>query len=100
MRDFVTRLYGELPAHAMDAWAKFDTQYQNRSGLREYLDFWVTMQSVTLISVNPRDPTSAVARLRYVRFDGHIDTEDRWLSIVLNNGAMQVYNSERIGSVS
>jgi hypothetical protein len=33
MRDFVTAYYGELPARAMDAWAKLDTHYQEKTGL-------------------------------------------------------------------
>ena len=98
MRDFVTGFYNELPAHATDAWAKLDTPYQDRTGLREYLDFWATIKSVTVISVAPRDATSVIARLRYVRHDGQSDTEDRWLSMVFKNGMMLVYDSERIGS--
>lgn len=97
MRDLVTAYYDELPAHAMDAWAKLDRHYQDRSGLRAYLDFWATIQSVTLISVTPRDDTSVVARLRYVRLDGQSDNEDRWLRLVLVNGTMLIYDSERYG---
>jgi hypothetical protein len=28
---------------------------KNQTGLRQYLDFWATIQSVTLVSVSPRD---------------------------------------------
>ena len=97
MRDLVTEFYSELPAQPMDGWAKLDTHYQDRSGLRGYLDFWSSIQSVTVISVTPRDATSVVARLRYVRRDGQSDTEDRWLSVVPKNGRLLIYDSERIG---
>ena len=40
-----------------------------------------------------------VARLRYVRNDGGSDTEDRWLKMVLVDGAMRLDGSGRIGSV-
>jgi serine/threonine-protein kinase len=40
-----------------------------------------------------------VARLRYVRNDGKSDTEDRWLKMVLVDGAMRLDGSGRIGSV-
>jgi serine/threonine protein kinase len=79
MRDFVTGYYRDLPAHPMDAWAKLDAYCQEQTGLNEFVDFWATVRSVELISVNPRDATSVVARLRYVRHDGQTDTEDRWL---------------------
>jgi hypothetical protein len=99
MRDFVTRMYAELPAHAMDAWAKFDRHYQDRTGLRDYLDFWATVESVALISVTPRDQTRAVARLRYVRLDEQSAAEDRWLSMAIDNGVIIVDDSARIASV-
>jgi hypothetical protein len=38
-----------------------------------------------------------VARLRYMRRDGVVDTEDRWLSVVPKNGRLLIYDSERIG---
>ena len=38
-----------------------------------------------------------VARLRYVRRDGGVDTEDRWLSMVPKDGGLLIYDSERIG---
>ena len=50
-----------------------------------------------MLSVTPRDPTSVVVRLRYVMNDGRVDTEDRWLSTVLVDGKLRVYDSERIG---
>ncbi len=97
MRDFVTGYYGQLPAHATDAWEKLDTAYQNRTGLRDYLDFWSGMQSVALVSVSPRDASSVVVQLRYVRLNGSSDTEDRWVSMVLVNGQMLISDSQRIG---
>ncbi|GFG75896.1 hypothetical protein [Mycobacterium botniense] len=97
MRDFVTELYALLPAQPMAAWAQFDTHFQTKSGLSAYLEFWATIQSVTVLSVSPRDGTSVVVRLKYVRKDGKSDTEDRWLSVVSVNGQMLVDDSERIG---
>jgi len=97
MRDLVLGIYGALPGDPMLAWAKFDPHYQNRAGLQDFLGFWSTAQSVTVLSVTPRDPTSVTVRLRYVMNDGRIDTEDRWLSTVVVDGKLLVYDSERIG---
>jgi serine/threonine protein kinase len=95
MRDFVERYYADLPARPDDAWAKLDAHCQKQTGLQHYLDFWATIQSVTVISVSPRDDTSVVAQLRYVRRDGQTDTEDRWFKMALVNGAMLLDESDR-----
>jgi len=93
MRDFVTAYYADLPAHPMDAWAKLDANYQNKNGRSDYLGFWATIQSVTVISVVPRDATSVVAELRYVLLDGTSSAERRWLHLALVNGAMLIDDS-------
>ncbi len=82
----------------MNAWNALDTHYQQRNGLDDYLGFWSTIQSVSLLSVTPRDATSVVARVRYVLRDGRVDTEDRWLSVVPKDGRLLIYDSERIGA--
>jgi serine/threonine-protein kinase len=97
MRDLVTGFYSELPANASGAWDRLDRHYQQRAGQADYLSFWGSIESVSLISVTPRDPTSVVVRLRYVLRDGGIDTEDRWLSVVASDGRLLIYDSERIG---
>lgn len=97
MRDLVLSVYGALPGDPMLAWAKFDPNYQNRAGLRDFLGFWSTAQSVTVLSVTPRGADSVTVRLRYVMKDGRVDTEDRWLSVVSADGRLLVYDSERIG---
>jgi len=97
MKNAVTAFYGELPGNARAAWNKLDTHYQQRNGLDDYLGFWSTIQSVSVLSVAPRDATSVVATVRYVLRDGRVDTENRWLSVVSRNGQLLIYDSERIG---
>ena len=97
MRDLVSGFYGELPGNAVGAWNKLDSHYQQRAGQADYLTFWASIESVSLISVTPRDANSVTARIRYVLRDGRIDTEDRWLSVVPTNGQLLIYDSERIG---
>ena len=97
MRDLVLSVYGALPGDPMSAWAEFDPNYQNRAGLNDFVGFWSTAQSVTVLSVTPRDAHSVTVRLRYVMKDGRVETEDRWLSVVSANGRLLVYDSERIG---
>jgi serine/threonine-protein kinase len=98
IRDFVTSYYGQLPAHAEDAWAKLDPRYQQQTGLRNYLNFWSTVRAVNVVSVTPRDAMSLVARLQYVDINGQSNTEDRWLRIVLASGTMLIADSQRVGS--
>jgi hypothetical protein len=98
MRDFVTAYYRDLPEHPNDAWTKLDAHCQNQTGLQQFLDFWATVQSVTLISVSPRDATSVTARLTYVGRDGQSDTEDRWFKMALVNGALLLDESQRNGA--
>jgi serine/threonine-protein kinase len=97
MRDFVIGYYDELPQDPMNAWAKLDTHYQEKTGSRPYLDFWATIQSVTVITVSPRDATSVIAQCKYVKKDGQSFTDNRWLRMVLVNGQMLVDDSELVG---
>ena len=97
MRDLVTAFYGDLPGNTSGAWETLDTHYQQRAGRADFLSFWSTIESVSLLSVTPRDATSVVARLRYVLRDGGVDTEDRWLSVVPADGRLLIFDSERIG---
>ncbi|MGV1089596.1 MAG: hypothetical protein ACOYBX_16595 [Mycobacterium sp.] len=102
IRATVNGFYAELPANARTAWDKLDPHYQQRNGLNDFLGFWSTIQSVSVLSVAPRDANSVVATLRYVLKDGRIDTENRWLSVVADQapnsaGRLLIYDSERIG---
>jgi serine/threonine-protein kinase len=100
MREFVTAYYADLPTHPHDAWAKISPNGQNETGEQDFIDFWTKIQSVALISVSPRDDTSVVARLKYVRNDGGSPMEDRWLKMELLNGTVLLDSSGRIGSVN
>ena len=97
MRDAVAAFYGQLPGNARAAWNNLDTHYQQRNGLEDYLGFWSTIQSVSVLSVTPRDDTSVVATVRYVLRDGRVDTENRWLSVVPRDDRLLIYDSDRIG---
>ena len=97
MRDLVTGFYARLPANTAGAWADLDARYQQRYGLGGFTGFWSTVDSVSVLSVTPRDATSVVARLRYVLRDGGVDTEDRWLGVVAGDGRLLIHDSERIG---
>ena len=100
MRDFVTGYYNDLPARPQEAWAKLDTHCKEQTGYSDFQNFWATISSVTLVSINPRDITSVVARLKYVRRDGTSDTEDRWLKMALVSGAVLLDESGRVGPVA
>jgi serine/threonine-protein kinase len=97
MRDLVNGFYGQLPSNARRAWSLLDVHYQRRNGLDDYLGFWATIRSVSVLAIDPRDANSVVATIRYVLTDGRVDTEKRWLSVVAVNGELLIYDSERIG---
>jgi serine/threonine-protein kinase len=96
MQAFITGYYGQLPAHPLDAWTKLDVGYQQRTGLSDYLKYWSTVRSVTVVSVAPGDTSSVVAHLQYVGNDGHLLTEDRWFRIVSVGGALLIGDSEKV----
>jgi serine/threonine protein kinase len=99
MREFVTGYYADLPANPTNAWAKLDGHCQQQTGQQEFFDFWATIQSVAVVSISPRDATSVVARLDYVRRNGQTDSEDRWLKTTTINGVTLLDESGRIGAV-
>ncbi|MFV0495854.1 hypothetical protein [Mycobacterium sp.] len=97
MSALVTGYCGELPAHPSEAWPKLDAGYQQRAGWDDYLGFWSTVQSVTVLSVAPRDATSVTAQLRYVGADGSVETEQRWLRVVSVDGTLLIGDSGLAG---
>jgi serine/threonine-protein kinase len=96
MQTFIARYYGQLPAHPLDAWTKLDAGYQQRTGLNDYLKYWSTVRSVTVLSVAPASTSRVVAHLQYVGNDGHLLTEDRWFQIVSVDGALLIGDSETV----
>ncbi len=97
MRDLVNGFYAELPGNPNAAWNKLDAHYQQRNGMDDYLNFWSTIQSVSVLAINPRDDNSVVATIRYQMRDGGVDTEYRWFSVVPTDGQLLIYDSDRIG---
>lgn len=93
MRDFVNAYYGELPANVADAWSKLDPHLGNEHGHQDYVNFWSSVKTISVVSVSPRDNTSVVARLQYVYRDGRVATENRWLSFTSAGGVMRIYDS-------
>jgi hypothetical protein len=100
MKDFITAYYTALPDHPADAWTKLDQHFQEQTGQAAFLSFCATIQSVTVVSINPRDATSVTAGLTYIRKNGNVVAEDRWLRMSSANSVLQLYESERIGSVA
>ena len=98
MRDFVTSYYSEIPARAQDAFTRLSPGLAQRVGYQDYMDFFNTVASVTVLSVSPRDAQSVIGRLTYVMRDGRTDTEYRWFSFVIADGVMVIDGTERIGA--
>jgi serine/threonine protein kinase len=101
MRNFVEGYYSDLPADPTSAWKKVDSQWQKQTGYQDFLDFWATIDSVSLVSVSPRDATSVIARVHYVPRNGQPpSTEDRWLRMTTVDGRLLLDGSGRIGAVN
>jgi hypothetical protein len=94
MRDFVTAYYGELPANVEDAWTELDPHLGNKNGHQDYVNFWNSVVTVSVLAVSPRDDTSVVARLHYLERDGTTLDEDRWLSFEGGGAGMKIYDSD------
>jgi serine/threonine-protein kinase len=99
MRGFVEGYYADLPARPDAAWAKLDDHCKAQTGYTQFTDFWATIESVAVISISPRDTTSVVARLMYVRRDGTSDTEDRWLKMSSVDGTILLNESGMVEAV-
>lgn len=99
MRGFVEGYYADLPARPDAAWMKLDDHCKAQTGYTQFTDFWATIESVTVISTSPRDATSVVARLMYVRRDGTSDTEDRWLKMTSVDGTILLNESGTVEAV-
>ncbi|MGK2880528.1 MAG: serine/threonine-protein kinase [Mycobacterium sp.] len=93
MSDLVTTYYGQLPGNPGAAWSMLTPEYQEQTGQVSYLDFWGSVDSVTVQSVSPRSDTSVVARLTYV-INGRSQSENRWLSAELVDGELMISGSQ------
>jgi serine/threonine protein kinase, bacterial len=94
MRAFILDYYAELPANASTAWAKLDVGYQQRTGLSDYLQFWSTIRSVSVVTIAPRDGSSVVTHMEYVQTDGKVFSDDRWFRVVSVDGKLLISDSE------
>ena len=99
MKNLVTG-YADLPGNAAGRGTNSTSTISNAMGSDDYLGFWSTIDSVSVLSVGPRDATSVVATIRYVLRDGRVDTENRWLSVVPVNGQLLIYDSEHRAGVA
>lgn len=94
MRDVVTSYYAELPDNTKDAWKMLSPAYQEQTGgMREYRNFWATVRSVTVGSVEQRDDNSVSAQLTYVLSNGATDSERRWFDIEPVDGTLVIADS-------
>lgn len=99
MTDVVNSYYKELPDHPDNAWNMIVHDAAGGDSAA-FVDFWSRIESVQLLSVNPRDSNSVTARLHYIRKDGGTDTEDRWITLIQIGNSIKLEKSGRIGSVS
>ncbi|TSD93421.1 hypothetical protein FOS14_22985 [Skermania sp. ID1734] len=82
MRAFVESYYALLPSAPEQAWPMLAGSLQAKGGgFSEYLQWWGSVASVTVRSVQPRDATSVSADLEYSRRDGTTQDEIRWLEV-------------------
>lgn len=97
MRDSASEYYGLLPGRPTQAWDMLETGFQARTGRQNFFDFFAAIRSIDVLSVNPRDGSSVVLKLRYVTTTGTVDTENRWLGFAVVGDKLQIADSQRMG---
>lgn len=79
---FAQSYYGMLPGDISGAWAQLSPAYQAQTGgYGSYASFWSSIRSVSVDSVTPNGPDRATVSLTYVKADGTVAGESRWISV-------------------
>ncbi|MGB6182738.1 MAG: hypothetical protein WBF79_15980 [Rhodococcus sp. (in: high G+C Gram-positive bacteria)] len=94
---FARNLYGLLPGNTEQAFALFGQRYVAKTGKADFLQFWSTIDSVSVLAVVPSGPSTVVATIRYVTRNGRVDTERRSLTTVAVDGKLRLDDSARLG---
>ena len=92
MSSFIGEHYALLPGDYDQAWSRLSPEIQQEvGGYREYQDFWMTVRSVSVQSIQPRDSHSITYTLRVTYENGDVGTEIRWAEIRKRGNDLVLY---------
>ncbi|MBF6354084.1 serine/threonine protein kinase [Nocardia higoensis] len=91
---FAQGYYAMLPGDIAGAWAQLSPAYQAQTGgYGSYASFWSSIRSVSVTSVTPDGPDRATVSLTYVKTDGTVAGESRWISVTRDGGRTLISGS-------
>ena len=80
--EFARDYYAMLPGDIAGAWAQLSPGYQAQTGgFGSYSSFWSSIRSVSVDAVTPNGPDRATVSLTYVKTDGTVAAENRWITV-------------------
>ncbi|MCP2315500.1 hypothetical protein APR12_000833 [Nocardia amikacinitolerans] len=91
---FIQGYYGMLPGNVSGAWSQLSPGYQAQTGgYNSYASFWSTIRSVQVNGITPRGNDGATVSLTYVKTNGAVDRENRWIQVRQDGGRMVITGS-------
>ncbi|MET8778208.1 serine/threonine-protein kinase [Nocardia sp. NPDC004654] len=91
---FIQGYYGMLPGNVSGAWSQLAPGYQSQTGgYNSYASFWSTIRSVQVNGITPRGNDGATVSLTYVKTNGAVDRENRWIQVRQDGGRMVITGS-------
>ncbi|MEU2255033.1 serine/threonine-protein kinase [Nocardia xishanensis] len=88
---FIQGYYGMLPGNVSGAWSQLAPGYQSQTGgYNSYAAFWSTIRSVQVNGITPRGEDGATVALTYVKTNGAVDRENRWIQVRQDGGRMVI----------
>ncbi|MEV0033190.1 protein kinase [Nocardia sp. NPDC050793] len=88
---FIQGYYGMLPGNVSGAWSQLAPGYQSQTGgYNSYASFWSTIRSVQVNGITARGEDGATVALTYVKTNGAVDRENRWIQVRQEGGRMVI----------
>ncbi|MGV9616774.1 serine/threonine protein kinase, partial [Nocardia xishanensis] len=88
---FIQGYYGMLPGNVSGAWSQLAPGYQSQTGgYNSYAAFWSTIRSVQVNGITARGEDGATVALTYVKTNGAVDRENRWIQVRQDGGRMVI----------
>ncbi|WP_435592380.1 serine/threonine-protein kinase [Nocardia sp. bgisy118] len=88
---FIQGYYGMLPGNVSGAWTQLAPGYQAQTGgYNSYAAFWSTIRSVQVNGITPRGDDGATVALTYVKTNGSVDRENRWIQVRQDGGRLVI----------
>ncbi|MBF6209907.1 serine/threonine protein kinase [Nocardia puris] len=88
---FIQGYYGMLPGNVSGAWSQLAPGYQAQTGgYAQYASFWSTIRAVRVEAISPSGEGAATVTLTYVKSNGSVESENRWVQVRQEGGRMVI----------